>query len=94
MKAWKQIVAGAVLLAACADKKSDQNNADTAAQAGDKIVIAMIAKSSSNPVFLAARTGAEAAARELTARECRSRCYGLLRRRKMARCRRNACSRR
>jgi ribose transport system substrate-binding protein len=68
MKAWKQIVAAVVLLAACADT-SDQNQADTGAQAGDggkTIRIAMIAKSSSNPVFLAARTGAEAAARELT----------------------------
>ena len=32
----------------------------------DKITIAMIAKSSTNPVFLAARTGAEAAAKELS----------------------------
>ena len=32
-----------------------------------KITIAMIAKSSTNPVFLAARTGAEAAAKELSA---------------------------
>ena len=35
--------------------------------AGGKIVIAMIAKSSTNSVFLAARTGAEAAAKELSA---------------------------
>ena len=34
--------------------------------AGDKLTIALIAKSSTNPVFLAARTGAEAAARELS----------------------------
>jgi len=33
-----------------------------------KIVIAMIAKSSTNPVFLSARTGAEAAARDLSAK--------------------------
>ncbi|MBI3985412.1 MAG: substrate-binding domain-containing protein [Lentisphaerae bacterium] len=33
-----------------------------------KAVIAMIAKSSTNPVFLSARTGAEAAAKELSAR--------------------------
>src|SRR4249920_3642323 len=32
----------------------------------DKITIAMIAKSSNNPVFLASRTGAEAAAKELS----------------------------
>jgi ribose transport system substrate-binding protein len=37
------------------------------AGAGGKIVIAMIAKSSTNSVFLAARTGAEAAAKELSA---------------------------
>lgn len=36
------------------------------AAAGDKIVIALIAKSSTNAVFLAARTGAEAAAKELS----------------------------
>ena len=34
--------------------------------AADKITIALIAKSSTNPVFLAARTGAEAAAKELS----------------------------
>lgn len=34
--------------------------------AQDQITIALIAKSSTNPVFLAARTGAEAAARELS----------------------------
>ena len=38
----------------------------TAAKAGLKI--AMIAKSSTNPVFLSARTGAEAAAKDLTAK--------------------------
>jgi ribose transport system substrate-binding protein len=38
----------------------------TAGAAGDKITIALIAKSSTNPVFLAARTGAEAAAKELS----------------------------
>ena len=36
--------------------------------AGKGIKIAMIAKSSDNPVFLAARTGAEAAAKELSAK--------------------------
>ena len=35
-------------------------------RAGSTIKIAMIAKSSTNPVFLAARTGAEAAAKELS----------------------------
>ncbi len=36
------------------------------ARADDRITIAVIAKSSTNPVFLAARTGAEAAASELS----------------------------
>ncbi|HEX6051665.1 MAG TPA: substrate-binding domain-containing protein [Gemmatimonadaceae bacterium] len=36
--------------------------------AGGKYTIAVIAKSSTNPVFLAARTGAEAAAKELSAK--------------------------
>jgi ribose transport system substrate-binding protein len=36
-------------------------------QAGKPITIAVIAKSSNNPVFLAARTGAEAAAKEISA---------------------------
>src|SRR5216683_7638625 len=38
------------------------------AQAKKTIKIALIAKSSTNPVFLSARTGAEAAAKELGAR--------------------------
>jgi ribose transport system substrate-binding protein len=49
--------------------KTDSANANkTATQAGSKskITIAMIAKSSTNPVFLSARTGAEAAAADLT----------------------------
>jgi ribose transport system substrate-binding protein len=46
--------------------------APKAAPPGDGVIrIAVIAKSSNNPVFLAARTGAEAAARELTARGTR-----------------------
>jgi ribose transport system substrate-binding protein len=39
---------------------------ETRARGGDKLTIALIAKSSNNPVFLAARTGAEAAAKELS----------------------------
>src|SRR5580704_19033999 len=38
------------------------------AQAKKTIKIALIAKSSTNPVFLSARTGAEAAAKELSAK--------------------------
>ena len=40
---------------------------DSAARADDRLTIAVIAKSSTNPVFLAARTGAEAAAKDLSA---------------------------
>lgn len=47
---------------------TDTTKKAAAGGAGDKIVIALIAKSSSNPVFLAARTGAEAAAKELSAK--------------------------
>jgi len=43
-----------------------QDKAGDAGKQDDRITIAVIAKSSSNPVFLAARTGAEAAAKTLT----------------------------
>src|SRR5690348_7477313 len=42
--------------------------ANAPAPAGHGLKIAMIAKSSTNPVFLSARTGAEAAAKELSAK--------------------------
>jgi ribose transport system substrate-binding protein len=61
-------VAIGLTLAGCsksADKPAD--SAQTAA-AGKKFTIAMIGKSSNNPVFLAARTGAEAAAKDLSAK--------------------------
>jgi ribose transport system substrate-binding protein len=57
-------------VAACsgADKgaTADKAPAGTSAPAGRGLKIAMIAKSSTNPVFLSARTGAEAAAKELS----------------------------
>ena len=53
-----------MLAAACAGREP---RADSAAAGGDTLTIALIAKSSNNPVFLAARTGAEAAAKELSA---------------------------
>src|SRR4249919_2631936 len=60
-------------LAACAkagDKAADTSKPAAAAKGnGKKITIAMIAKSSTNPVFLAARTGADAAAKELSAKD-------------------------
>jgi ribose transport system substrate-binding protein len=57
----------ALASAACGgggDARSD--SAATTSAADDRLTIAVIAKSSTNPVFLAARTGAEAAARELS----------------------------
>ena len=54
-----------VMMAACGGgDKAAPAGANTAATRGLKI--AMIAKSSTNPVFLSARTGAEAAAKELS----------------------------
>ena len=52
--------------------KTDTATKTAAAPAGggkNKIKIAMIAKSSTNPVFLAARTGAERAAAEISQKE-------------------------
>jgi ribose transport system substrate-binding protein len=75
-------IAAAVLclsvFAVCGSCKRDQGGAgaagaSTAGDAGARgkktIRIAMIAKSSTNPVFLSARTGAETAARELSEKE-------------------------
>lgn len=63
------VAAAGVVTAAC-QGKTDDGGAATAgagsASPGNKLTIAMIAKSSTNPVFLAARTGAEAAARDLS----------------------------
>jgi ribose transport system substrate-binding protein len=71
--AWSSIASLALVLVACSG--SDQSKSDsakpvtTAAGPGkNKITIAMIAKSSTNPVFLAARTGAERAAQELSSK--------------------------
>ena len=64
--------AGTVFAAAVACGGGAETNADSqtaaAPKAGGKFVIAMIAKSSTNPVFLAARTGAEKAAQEQSAK--------------------------
>jgi ribose transport system substrate-binding protein len=58
------------LLSACGSQSQPSTSASaTPAAAPSKgLKIAMIAKSSTNPVFLSARTGAEAAAKELTAK--------------------------
>jgi ribose transport system substrate-binding protein len=67
-------VAVGVSLIACSSGGDGKADTQTAAQpggapaAGAKYTIAVIAKSSTNPVFLAARTGAEAAAKELSAK--------------------------
>src|SRR4051794_24583118 len=62
-------VCAAAMFAACGggtQQAPAQQTAAPAAKAGMKI--AVIAKSSTNPVFLSARTGAEAAAKEITQR--------------------------
>jgi ribose transport system substrate-binding protein len=67
----KGFVLALCLAAACSkagDKPADSSQA-AAAGGAKKLTIAMIGKSSNNPVFLAARTGAEAAAKELSAKE-------------------------
>jgi ribose transport system substrate-binding protein len=59
------VVSVVVLVAGCSGgEKPAGNQGSSARPAG--LRIAMIAKSSTNPVFLSARTGAEAAARELS----------------------------
>src|SRR3954468_20302134 len=68
----KRFVFAVALLTAAACSKSDRpaDSTQAAAAGGSKkLTIAMIGKSSNNPVFLAARTGAEAAAKELSAKE-------------------------
>src|SRR5436190_13200199 len=56
-------------LAACGKSEPGTPAAGTPAGAGRGLKIAMIAKASTNPVFLSARTGAEAAAKELSAKD-------------------------
>ena len=55
-------------LVACGKSDSGAPAAGAAAPGGRGLKIAMIAKASTNPVFLSARTGAEAAAKELSAK--------------------------
>src|SRR5688500_15976607 len=65
------ILAALAAAAACsggAETKADSQTAAAPKAGGGKFTIAMIAKSSTNPVFLAARTGAEAAAKEQSAK--------------------------
>jgi len=71
---WGRVVLAGVLASAVAcsgggEKAGTAGDTSKAAAKGNKsIVLAMIAKESANPVFLAARTGAEAAAKELSAK--------------------------
>ena len=72
---WSSVVLAGFLATAFAcsgggDKAATSGDSTKAAtgKAGKSIVLAMIAKESANPVFLAARTGAEAAAKELSAK--------------------------
>ena len=58
-----------VAMVACGRKADAPAGTVSAAKHANSITIAMIAKSSTNPVFLAARTGAEAAAKELSAKD-------------------------
>ena len=66
------VAIASIAMVACsgggAAKTDSASASKTATQAGSKskITIAMIAKSSTNPVFLAARIGADRAAAELT----------------------------
>ena len=72
---WGRVVLAGILASAFACSSGGEKSApagDSARAAtgkgGKSIVLAMIAKESANPVFLAARTGAEAAAKELSAK--------------------------
>jgi ribose transport system substrate-binding protein len=60
-------LAAAVACSGGGETKADSQTA-AVPKAGGKFTIAMIAKSSTNPVFLAARTGAEKAAQEQSAK--------------------------
>jgi ribose transport system substrate-binding protein len=71
---WAVLSVGALASSACkrdrgaAGGAGDPAGRSDATRAGKPIRIAMIGKSSTNPVFLSARTGAEVTARELGAR--------------------------
>jgi ribose transport system substrate-binding protein len=65
MRKWTLGIALSLMVAAGCSKEPAAGGGATAAPARG-IKIAMIAKSSTNPVFLSARTGAEAAAKELS----------------------------
>jgi ribose transport system substrate-binding protein len=61
------LILGIVLaIAAACNRQPEQQGTAAPAAGSQRIKIAMIAKSSTNPVFLSARTGAQAAAKELS----------------------------
>jgi ribose transport system substrate-binding protein len=62
------LAVGAGLLGACPAKEAPPPPAPVAAPSAKPIRIAMIGKSSTNPIFLSARTGAEAAAKDLSSK--------------------------
>src|SRR5262245_15692826 len=66
-KAATSLLALALAASACSKGPESKDAAPKGAPAGNHFKIALIAKSSTNPVFLSARTGAEAAAKELGA---------------------------
>jgi ribose transport system substrate-binding protein len=66
MRAFANTLAMATMLSVVGCGKTPDAKPATQAEAGKKFTIAMIAKSSTNPVFLASRTGAEAAAKQLS----------------------------
>src|SRR5215207_527267 len=66
MRTWTYGLTLALALAAGCSKEGSNPAVAEAPGRGPGLKIAMIAKSSTNPVFLSARTGAEAAAKELS----------------------------
>ena len=60
------VLATTIALGACNRQPAQSTTSSTAQPHSAGLKIAMIAKSSTNPVFLSARTGAEAAAKELS----------------------------
>jgi len=65
MRTWTYGLALALALATACSKEGNRNVVEAPGR-GPGLKIAMIAKASTNPVFLSARTGAEAAAKELS----------------------------
>ena len=66
MRTWTSGLALALALATACSKEGSSPGVAEAPGRSPGLKIAMIAKSSTNPVFLSARTGAEAAAKELS----------------------------